>query len=71
MARFERFTFLCDASERRAIAELASRLQRSQSDAVRFVVIEVARQLTQSGQTTSVTLTPENTNQASKLVRAS
>jgi hypothetical protein len=48
MARYERFTFLCDASERRAIADLAARLQRSQSDAVRFVVIEAAKQLTQA-----------------------
>ena len=45
MARFQRFAFLCDPSERRAIADLAKRLQRSQSDAVRFVVIEAARQL--------------------------
>lgn len=46
MARYERFTFLCDADERRAIADLAAGLQRSQSDAVRFVVIESAKQLT-------------------------
>jgi hypothetical protein len=48
MARYERFTFLCDPSERRAIVDLAARLQRSQSDAVRFVVIEAAKQLTQA-----------------------
>ncbi|WKZ51432.1 MAG: hypothetical protein QY329_01600 [Anaerolineales bacterium] len=48
MARYERFTFLCDAIERRAIADLAAWLQRSQSDAVRFVVIEAARQLSQA-----------------------
>jgi hypothetical protein len=48
MARYERFTFLCDEIERRAIADLAARLQRSQSDAVRFVVIEAAKQLTQT-----------------------
>ena len=47
MARYERFSFLCDQSERLAIASLAAKLQRSQSDAVRFVVIEVARQLAQ------------------------
>ena len=47
MARYERFTFLCDQNERLAIANLASRLHRSQSDAVRFVVIEAARQLAQ------------------------
>ena len=45
MARYERFTFLCDLNERLAIANLAERLHRSQSDAVRFVVIEAARQL--------------------------
>jgi hypothetical protein len=45
MPRYERFTFLCDSCERRAITNLAARLQRSQSDAVRFVVSEVARQL--------------------------
>jgi hypothetical protein len=47
MARYERFTFLCDPNERKAIAALAERLSRSQSDAVRFVVIEAAKQLTQ------------------------
>ena len=47
MARYERFTFLCDLNERLAIANLAERLHRSQSDAVRFVVIEAARQLAQ------------------------
>ena len=34
MARYSRFTFLCDLVERRAIADLAARLQRSQSDSV-------------------------------------
>jgi len=48
MARYSRFTFLCDLDERRAIADLAARLQRSQSDAVRFVVIEAARQLSEA-----------------------
>ena len=48
MARYSRFTFLCDLDERQAIADLAARLQRSQSDAVRFVVIEAARQLSQA-----------------------
>lgn len=48
MARYERFTFLCDPNERRAIADLAECLQRSQSDAVRFVVVEAAKQLTKA-----------------------
>jgi hypothetical protein len=48
MARDERFTFLCDDNEKKAIARLAAKLSRSQSDAVRFVVIEAAKQLTQT-----------------------
>lgn len=48
MARYSRFTFLCDVNERQAITDLAARLLRSQSDAVRFVVIEAAKQLTQA-----------------------
>lgn len=51
MARYERFTFLCDQSERHAIADLAARLHRSQSDAVRFVVVEAAEQLKQTAHT--------------------
>jgi hypothetical protein len=50
MARYERFTFLCDENEKRAIANLAARLQRSQSDAVRFVVVEAAKQLSRAEQ---------------------
>ncbi len=61
MARYERFTFLCDLGERRAIADLAIRLQRSQSDAVRFVVIEAARQLSQA-QTDLVRVDPSSPN---------
>ncbi len=45
MPRYERFTFLCNQNERQLIAVLAAHLQRSQSDTVRFVVIEAARQL--------------------------
>ncbi len=48
MARLTRFTFVCTPRERSAIAELASHLQRSQSDAVRVVVAEAARRLTQA-----------------------
>lgn len=50
MARYERFTFLCDENEKKAIANLATCLKRSQSDAVRFVVIEAAKQLIQSAE---------------------
>ncbi len=42
MARYERFTFLCDEEERRMIAALAKRLERTQSDAIRVVVREAA-----------------------------
>ena len=45
MSRDERFTFICNKDERRIIAELAKRLQRSQSDTVRFVVINAACEL--------------------------
>lgn len=45
MNRWDTFTFRVNNDERQAIADLAARLQRSQSDAVRFVVIEAARQL--------------------------
>ena len=45
MARYERFTFLCNQYERALIAALAERLRRSQSDAVRFVVLEAASEL--------------------------
>jgi len=48
MARYERFTFLCNLNERLAIADLAERLHRSQSDAVRYVVVEAVKQLAQT-----------------------
>jgi len=41
-----RFTFVCNDQERRGIAELAARLQRSQSDAVRIVVLNAVKSLT-------------------------
>jgi hypothetical protein len=39
------FTFKCNQDERQAIAALAARLQRTESDAVRWVVKEAAREL--------------------------
>ena len=45
MPRIERFTFFCNKEERRLIEQLAASLARSQSDAVRVVVIQAARQL--------------------------
>jgi hypothetical protein len=47
MNRADVFSFRVSPAERRTIADLAARLQRSQSDAVRFVVIQAARQLVQ------------------------
>jgi hypothetical protein len=49
MARFRRFTFLVTPDERYLISVLAERLQRSQSDAVRFVVIEAVREIVLGG----------------------
>jgi hypothetical protein len=40
-----RFTFLCDSEERRILAALARRLERSQSDAVRWLVRNAAQEL--------------------------
>ena len=48
MQRVTQFSFRVSKDERQAIADLAARLQRSQSDAVRFVVIEAAKQLSQA-----------------------
>jgi hypothetical protein len=44
MARFNRFTILCSQEERRLIAALADRLRRSQSDALRFLIVSAARE---------------------------
>lgn len=44
MARYNRFTFLCDDRERQLIAILAERLERSQGDAIRYIVrVELQR----------------------------
>jgi hypothetical protein len=45
MAREDRFTFVVSAEERKLIASLARRLQRSEGDAVRWVVMDFARAL--------------------------
>ena len=42
MPRYERFTFACDAEERRILVALARRLERSQSDAVRWLIRRAA-----------------------------
>lgn len=45
MMRNERFTFVCNANERRVLAALADYLNRSQSDALRLLIREAAREL--------------------------
>ena len=45
MTRCDIFTFRISQDERRLISALAERLQRTQSDAVRFVVVNAAREL--------------------------
>ena len=45
VARYKRFTFLCDGEERRILAALARRLERSQSDAVRWLIRGAAEEL--------------------------
>lgn len=45
MSRQERFTFLCNQNERLMIANLADWLQRTQSDAVRFVIRQTVRSI--------------------------
>jgi hypothetical protein len=45
MARYDRFTFLCNKKERHILVALAARLQRSQSDTVRLLIREAAREL--------------------------
>lgn len=42
MQKSEVFTFRVNSDERRLIAQLAERLQRNQSDAVRLVIREAA-----------------------------
>jgi len=45
MARYQRFTFLCNERERQLIEHLAYRLQRTQSDAIRLLIREASQQL--------------------------
>lgn len=68
MVRYTRFTFLCNLDERQAIADLAARLQRSQSDAVRFVVIEAAKQLTQAATVSDLSMPTQEIEQEEKHV---
>jgi len=61
MQRVTQFAFRVSKDERQAITDLAARLQRSQSDAVRFVIIEAAKQLAQ-GDATPRTALPAKDN---------
>ena len=45
MGRFDRFTFVCTKEERELLEKLSKHLERSQSDAVRFAIRKVAREL--------------------------
>ena len=45
MPRYSRFTFLCNREERQLISALAKRLQRSESDAIRYVVKAVTEEM--------------------------
>lgn len=45
MSRIIRFTILCNQDERQMIASLAVRLQRTQSDMMRLLVVNAAREL--------------------------
>ena len=48
MNRAKIFAFRVSDAEKRAIALLAAQLQRSKSDAVRFVISEALKRLTQA-----------------------
>lgn len=65
MARLRRFTFLCDTDERRIVAYLASRLQRSQSDAIRWLIREAVIELG-SAQDTLTTSATESVTHATE-----
>ena len=43
--RDERFTFLCTSDERKALSAVAQRLARTESDAIRWLVREAAKEL--------------------------
>jgi hypothetical protein len=53
MSRIDLFTLRVNDAERRMIALIAERLQRSQSDAVRLLIREAARELEMQSQVAS------------------
>jgi hypothetical protein len=61
MSRIERFTLRVTASEQTMIGELARRLQRNQSDAVRFLIREALKGLTFTEDTTDDDVSSEQT----------
>ena len=46
--RSDRFTFVCDRDERRMLADVSTKLARTQSDAVRFLIRKAAGELNES-----------------------
>ncbi len=68
MPRYKRFTFLCTSAERQAIAELALLLQRSQADALRFIVMEATRQLAETNTYSATTVSPVQPSRLEKRV---
>jgi len=50
MSRWDTFTFRVNKDDRQLIAKLAESLQRSQSDAIRFVIRQAMHQAQGTGQ---------------------
>jgi predicted transcriptional regulator len=48
MARWDRFTFRVNSQDKQLVALLAERLQRSRSDAIRYVIRQVVNGLINS-----------------------
>jgi hypothetical protein len=63
MQRTISFSFRLTTNERHLIRHLASVLKRSQSDAVRFVIIEASRQLSQIELSSNSDPYPKDMNQ--------
>jgi len=50
MPRIERFTFVVNSEEREMISKIAKELQRSDSDAVRYLILSKAKELNEENQ---------------------
>jgi len=68
MQRKISFSFRLTNNERQLIRQLALALQRSQSDAVRFVVIEAAKQLAQAATVSDLSMPTQEIEQEEKHV---